>query len=82
MSPLKPNIRKIIVGESFSHCIKYQKGSTFRLPGGPCLLTDLLQNEGDPELIDLFISSNDSKILWKSVSIKMLLEVEYDSNFL
>lgn len=81
MSIVKSNIRKLIIGESFGQSIKYQKGSTYRLPNGPCTLTDFIENENDPELIDIFLSSDGSKFLWKSVSVKMLLEVEYDSNF-
>lgn len=78
---LKPNIRKIIIGESFGQSIKYQKGSTYKLPNGSCELTDLLQNETDPGFIDLYLSNEGSKFLWKSESTKMLLGVEYDSNF-
>ena len=81
MSLIKSNIRKIIIGESFGQSIKYQKGSTYKLPSGHCILTDFIQNEDDSELIDLYLSNDGSKFLWKSVSTKMLLEVEYDSNF-
>lgn len=81
MGAVKPNIRKIIVGESFSNCIKYQKGSTYKLPTGACILTDLLGNDQESGLIDLYLSRNGAKFLWKSIDVKMLLEVEYDSNF-
>lgn len=78
---LKKNIRKLIIGESFGQSIKYQKGSTYKLPNGPCILTDLLPNEDTSELIDLYLSNEGSKFLWKSISTRMLLEVEYDSTF-
>ena len=81
MSLVKSNIRKIIIGESFGNSIKYQKGSTYKLPSGPCTLTDFIKNEDDPELIDIYLSSEGSNFLWKTISTKMLLEVEYDSNF-
>ena len=81
MNPIKPNVRKIIIGESFGNSIKYQKGSTYKLPNGHCILTDFIENEKDTELIDIYLSNEGSKFLWKSVSIRMLLEVEYDSTF-
>ena len=81
MSQKRINLRKIIVGESFLNCIKYQKGSTYKLPIGNCILTDLVENKENPIMIDLYLSHNDSKFLWKSINTKMILEVEYDSNF-
>lgn len=81
MSFNKSNIRKIIIGESFTNSIKYQKGSTYKLPSGDCALTDFIENEEDPDLIDIYLSDGESKFLWKSLSTKMLLEIEYDSNF-
>ena len=81
MHVLKDNIRKIIIGQSSGGSIKYQKGSIYKLPSGSCTLTELLKNEDDPNLIDLYLQVDGSKFLWKSISTKMLLEVEYDSNF-
>tara|TARA_R110000803_G_scaffold78075_5_gene143165 strand:+ start:9870 stop:10118 length:249 start_codon:yes stop_codon:yes gene_type:complete len=82
MPTLKDNIRKLIIGESFGNSIKYQKGSSYRLPRGSCILTDLIKNEDDPEVVDLFLRpEGEAKFLWKSISTRMLLEVEYDSDF-
>lgn len=81
MNIVNPNIRKIIIGESFGQSIKYQKGSTYKLPNGDFTLTDFIENNEDSDLIDLYLSTDGIKFLWKSVSTKMILEVEYDSNF-
>ena len=76
------NARKILIGESFNNCIKYQKGSKYRQPNGQCELVDFIQNEEDPNLIDIYLKPPEGAIyLWKSMSKRMLLEVEYDSSF-
>jgi len=81
MNLSKAPLRKIIIGESFSKSIKYQKDSTYKLPMGDCTLTDLIPNTQDETLVDVYLAHNGSKFLWKSISTKLLLEVEYDSNF-
>jgi len=81
MNPKRTNLRKIILGENLSDSIKYQKGSTYKLPIGDCTLTDLVENEKDSTIIDLYLSNDGLKFLWKSVNVRGILEFEYDSNF-
>ena len=81
MSSLKSNIRKIIIGESFGNSIKYQKGSTYKLPIGPCILTDFIQNPENSDILDVYLSNQGSKFLWKSLNAKIIIEIEDDSNF-
>ena len=76
------NIRKIIMGESFTHSIKYQVDSKYRQPSGLCTLVNFIK-VGDPEHPDLeiYLNNGDDTYLWKTISNKMILEVEYDSSF-
>jgi hypothetical protein len=74
------NYRKIIVGDSFSNCVRYVKGSKYRLGGKECTLTDFLpsQKEG---CIDIYVSNNGVQLLWKTIPEDQCLEVEHDVTF-
>jgi hypothetical protein len=76
------NARKIVVGTSWDNYKVYQKNSVYRQPIGECRLTDFLQNEDEDDMVDIYLKPTDgAKFLWKSMSKKTFLEVEYDSNF-
>lgn len=77
------NVRKIVVGDDFAHAIKYVKGSKYNLGPSQCEISDILQNDEDPDFVDLFVidSKNDCAIYWKSVRTSRILEVEYDVSF-
>jgi hypothetical protein len=79
------NVRKIVVGENVNNCKNYQIGSKYRQPRGLCKLTQILQNEGNPYLLDIYLKPTQEEgavqFLWKSISVRMVLEVEYNSDF-
>lgn len=75
---MKGNLRKVIAGDNYSYCIKYVKGSDYKLGGTTCKITDLLFN--DDKQIEIFVNDGNSTFLWKTL-YKKPLEVEYDVNF-
>jgi len=77
---MKLNIRKIIIGDDLSNCIRYVKGVEYRVGNKKCVLEAFLPNEDDKDSIDLYVSDGKSTFIWKTISIKPL-EVEYDGNF-
>lgn len=78
---MKGHIRKVVVGDSFSFCIKYVKGSEYRVGPKKCKLTDFITSDKDgDESIDIYVSDGNSQFLWKTINSKPL-EIEYDVNF-
>ena len=79
---MKGKLRKIVVGDSYSFCIKYVIGSEYRIGAKKCKLVDFIvtPNEGEPDSIDIYVSDGDSTFCWKTIDTKPL-EKEYDANF-
>lgn len=75
---MQKNIRKIIVGDNYSHNIKYVKGVEYRIGNKKCVLTDFIIHEG--KLIDIYVTDGNSTFLWKTI-LSAPLEIEYDANF-
>jgi hypothetical protein len=75
---MKGNIRKIIVGDSYSYNIKYLKGTEYRVGPRKCTITDFITNED--ESIDIYVTDGTSVFIWKTI-ISKPLEIEYDVNF-
>jgi len=76
---MKGTIRKIIVGDNYNFCIKYVKGSEYRIGHRVCTLVDFQKEEGS-ESIDILVNDSKSTFLWKTINSKPL-EIEYDANF-
>lgn len=74
---MKGTIRKIIVGDNYTHNIKYVKGIEYRVGAIKCKITDFLETKGG---IDIYVTDGKSTFLWKTI-IKDPLEIEYDANF-
>jgi hypothetical protein len=77
---MKSNIRKIIVGDSYSNCIRYVKGTEYRVGAKKCILQDFLPNEDKEGSLDIYVSDGKSTFVWKTIHGEPL-EVEYDGNF-
>lgn len=79
---MKGNIRKIIVGDTYTYNIKYVKGSTYKVGERTCTLTDFILDESDPNkpTIDIYVTDGNSTFIWKTINSKPL-EIEYDVNF-
>ena len=77
---MKLNIRKIVSGADYSNCIRYVKGSEYRVGPKKCVIEDFMQNEVYPTAVDIYVNDGDSTFLWKTLH-KEPLEVEYDANF-
>lgn len=75
---MKSNIRKIVVGESYSHNIKYLKGAEYQVGKIRCTITDFVLN--DDGGIEIYVTDGKSRFIWKEINEKPL-EVEYDVNF-
>lgn len=77
------NIRKIVVGDNFTHSIKYVVGVTYNLGSTKAKLSNIIQDQDNPEWFDLFVldSENECSIYWKSVKDKQILDIENDVNF-
>tara|TARA_R110000851_G_scaffold27764_5_gene77889 strand:- start:5192 stop:5419 length:228 start_codon:yes stop_codon:yes gene_type:complete len=74
---MKGTIRKIIVGDNYTHNIKYVKGTEYRVGATKCKITDFLETKSG---IDIYVTDGNSTFLWKTI-IKEPLEIEYDANF-
>jgi hypothetical protein len=74
------NYRKITVGDNFSQCIAYVKGAMYL--GRSIKITDILPSETEDSL-DIYVTSDQGKtrVLWKTIAKKQILETEYDLNF-
>lgn len=79
---MKGNIRKIIVGDNYTFCIKYVKGVEYKIGSKKCKIVDFIDNgtEKDPFSIDIYVSDDISTFLWKTIGTKPL-DIEYDVNF-
>ncbi len=75
---MKGNIRKIIVGDSYSYNIKYLKGTEYKVGPRKCTITDFITN--DDESIDIYVTDGTSTFIWKTI-ISKPIEIEYDVNF-
>ena len=75
------NARKIVVGSDWNNYKVYQKNSSYRQPEGQCKLTDFIQSDEDPNMVEIFLQSEEgAKFKWKVINKSTFLEVEYDSN--
>lgn len=71
-------MRKVVVGDNYNFCIKYVKGSQYKIGTRTCKLVDFIsQDDGS---IDIYVEDDSSTFLWKTVNTKPL-EIEYDANF-
>lgn len=79
---MKRTIRKIIVGDNYTHNIKYVKGVEYRIGANKCELVDFISHGEYPDVAPMEIYVNDGKstFLWKTIKQEPL-EVEYDANF-
>ena len=79
---MQNNIRKIIVGDNYTHNIKYVKGVEYRVGQNKCKLTELISHGEHPDVapIDIYVNDGKSTFLWKTLKSEPL-EVEYDANF-
>lgn len=75
------SIRKVIAGENISNSIRYVKGVSYRLGKDEYQLSELVPNTADPDSLDLYVTDGKGQFLWKTLSSKMVLEIEYDVNF-
>lgn len=75
---MEGNIRKIIVGDSYTYNIKYVKGSTYKVGERKCTLTDFIVR--DERTIDIYVTDGNSTFIWKTINSSPL-EIEYDVNF-
>jgi len=79
---MKATIRKVIVGDSYSYCIKYIKGTEYKVGSRRCTITDILPL-GEGEVLtplEIYVTDGNSTFLWKTI-YKGVLEVENDVNF-
>ena len=79
---MKGSLRKIVVGDSYSYCIKYVIGSTYNIGAKKCKLTGFIvtPREGKPDSIDIYVKDDNSTFCWKTIN-REPLEIEYDANF-
>lgn len=79
---MRGTIRKIIVGDNYTHNIKYIKGIEYRIGRNKCILTDFISHGEHPNVapIDIYVNDGKSSFIWKTIK-REPLEIEYDVNF-
>lgn len=75
------NLRKIVVGDNYQHCIKYIVGKYYNLGESQGKITAIIQSEEDPKLLDMYVKIDGETVYWKSVKISKCLDFENDVNF-